>query len=329
MTQSFRNSLPIKQNGVALIMVILVVALAVTLATSIAKRQSESIRATSAYFDRQQAYYYARGGEEWARQILFRDHEERPNWDGPSDLWMSPELVYEIPEGSIALWIEDQERYVNLNQWSGGASSGMVVDPRLLSVQIGLDPLWIDELIDFTDLDQEPGALGAEDYYYLGLEQPYRTSGQKLAHVSELRLMKSMTPEAFARLSSILVTLPAGALPLNVNTMGIETILLLAPEMNPEAAESVASTRLQQGGFESVQQFLALPEFAGIEISKFPLDVQSSFFKVRIRVEYFEQIFFLASLLFRDSVSGEISVLHRSLNEPFIMPEPLPNEDDS
>ena len=317
-----------RSQGVALIMVLLVVALAVALATSIASRQSEAIRSTSGHFNRQQAYYYARGGEEWARQLLVRDHEVRPNWDGPTDAWMSPELNYEIADGSIVLLIEDQERYLNVNQWAGGLQITGAADASLFSAQMGLDPLWFDELIDFTDLDQEPQALGAEDYYYLGLEQPYRTSSQRLVHPSELRLLKSMTSEAYARLKTSLVALPAGALPMNVNTMPASSIRLLAPELTMEAAESVVLTRFQQEGFESVQAFLALPEFAGLDIAKFPLGVQSSFFKVRIRVAFLDQVFFLSSLLYREPATGQVTLLHRALNETFVMPEVPRDEDD-
>ena len=45
------------------------------------------------------------------------------------------------------------ERFLNINQWTGSASQA---DASLLSAQLGLDPLWIDELIDFTDIDQTP-----------------------------------------------------------------------------------------------------------------------------------------------------------------------------
>ena len=48
-TKSFRGHSA--QRGVARIMVLLVVALAVALSTSIAKRQSEAIRATSSHFN--------------------------------------------------------------------------------------------------------------------------------------------------------------------------------------------------------------------------------------------------------------------------------------
>ena len=68
---------------------------------------------------------------------------------------MARDLVYEIEGGSITLWIEDQERFLNINQWTGSASQA---DASLLSAQLGLDPLWIDELIDFRTSIRPPTA---------------------------------------------------------------------------------------------------------------------------------------------------------------------------
>ena len=116
---------------------------------------------------------------------------------------------------------------------------------------------------------------------------------------------------------------------MNVNTMPPSSIMLIAPEITPEVAEAVALTRDEQDGFDSVQAFLALPEFAGLNLSSLPLGVQSSFFKARVRVDFLDQVVFLATLLYREPSSGEISVLHRSLNEPFALPEPSVEEEDA
>jgi hypothetical protein len=49
---------------------------------------------------------------------------------------------------------------------------------------------------------------------------------------------------------------------------------------------------------------------------------------VRVRVDFLDQVVFLAALLYREPSSGKISVLHRSLNEPFALPEPSVEEED-
>ena len=67
-----------------------------------------------------------------------------------------------------------------------------------------------------------------------------------------------MTQEAYSRLSSSVVALPTGMNPLNVNTMPPSSIMLIAPEITPEAAEAVALSRDEQDGFDTVQAFLAL-----------------------------------------------------------------------
>ena len=53
-----------RQQGVALMIVLLVVTIATVLSVSIAKNQHRAISSATRYFDRAQAYYYATGGEE-------------------------------------------------------------------------------------------------------------------------------------------------------------------------------------------------------------------------------------------------------------------------
>ena len=103
--------------------------------------------------------------------------------------------------------------------------------------------------------------------------------------------------------------------------------MLIAPEITLEAAEAVALLRDEQDGFDTIQAFLALPEFAGLNLGSFPLGVQSSFLKCE-----FAWIFLTKSFSWRpcyiENLHREISVLHRSLNEPFALPEPSVEEED-
>ena len=65
---------PIQRNrGVALVSVLLIVALATTLAHQMATRHTLNIAQSRLLIDGSQARQYARGGEEYARQILYAD----------------------------------------------------------------------------------------------------------------------------------------------------------------------------------------------------------------------------------------------------------------
>ena len=67
--------------GVALVSMLLLVALATVLASSIVQEQQLVIRAAGTHLDRGQAKQYALGGEELARQILYQDYLNAPEKD--------------------------------------------------------------------------------------------------------------------------------------------------------------------------------------------------------------------------------------------------------
>ena len=65
-----------RQRGIALITVLLVFALAAIIASDVASRIYRDIRKTSNLINSKQAYHYALAGEQFARQILFRDYRD-------------------------------------------------------------------------------------------------------------------------------------------------------------------------------------------------------------------------------------------------------------
>ena len=106
-----------RQQGVALMIVLLVVTIATVLSVSIAKNQHRAISSATRYFDRAQAYYYASGGEEYARQLLARDFKERPEQDDLSEAWAATDLVFEFESGEVDIVIQDLQSVFNLNDF--------------------------------------------------------------------------------------------------------------------------------------------------------------------------------------------------------------------
>ncbi|MDC3330635.1 type II secretion system minor pseudopilin GspK [Pseudomonadales bacterium] len=309
-----------RQQGVALMIVLLVVTIATVLSVSIAKNQHRAISSATRYFDRAQAYYYATGGEEYARQLLARDFKERPEQDDLSEVWAATDLAFEFESGEVDIVIQDLQSVFNLNDFISSNEGNSLIAEKLslLSSQIGLNPSWMDELLDFSDIDGEVRPGGAEDYYYLGLERPYRTSGQPLQDLSEIRLLRTMTDEAYGRLSEVMTVLPTAGGALNVNTAPPMVLQTLATDLNLESATSLVESRLRLDGFESVEQFLQQPELAGLAVKSGGLGVQSSFFKVNTRARFGSQIVFLTSFVFRNATTGKMTVYQRKNNERFI-----------
>ncbi|WP_054113690.1 type II secretion system minor pseudopilin GspK [Marinagarivorans algicola] len=80
----------------------------------------------------------------------------------------------------------------------------------------------VNALIDWMDGDHEPKNGGAEQSYYSGLEVPIVVSNAPMTTISELSLVKGITPEIYERLLPNVIALPTSekspAYP-NINTM--------------------------------------------------------------------------------------------------------------
>jgi general secretion pathway protein K len=304
------------QGGVAIISVILIVVVATVLGVEMITDQSYAISRLTSIANTQQAQQYALGGEELARQILHQDFVDSPGKDDLTEVWASNELNYEFDNGEISLQIEDLQGRLNVNALAGANESG-VTRTRLINLVAlhGIDIMYVDRMLDWIDLDNSKSEIGAEDWDYLGLDRPYRTAGQKMADISELRLLLDMTPETFDQLSPYLATLPAENVPLNVNTASVEVIKSLAPEVSIESAQGIVQLREQNGGYESVEQFLQDPSFAGLNINASGLGVQSMFFQVNVRARYLDRYTYLTSVVQRDSEDGSMRVIYRDLSK--------------
>jgi general secretion pathway protein K len=96
--------------------------------------------------------------------------------------------------GTFSVKIRDLERKVNLN----------LVDPGLIQqalIVMGVDaaelPTISDSILDWMDKDDDPHLNGAESSYYLGLKPAYVAKDGPFDDVSELLLVKGITPAMY------------------------------------------------------------------------------------------------------------------------------------
>ncbi len=303
-----------RSKGVALISVLLVVAVLTSLMYHLTSRHALSLAQAQNALGFDQAMAYALGGEALARQVLFQDRTETgPEIDSLEEDWAQAFPPFELDEqGFIEIQARDLNGCFNLNALAG-EEPGPNLD-RFKALLRGLDipePV-ADETRDWIDADQSVLGFGAEDNDYLGLQPAYRTSGQPLAHVSELRLMRSMAAEHLQRLRPHVCVLPNDALKLNVNTATSHALAALAPELN--ASELSMLT-------ESPRTFANLDEFtkvaAGFEPVMAHLGVTSEYFEVQVRVTVGAGTAMLTSVLHRDPDSSAITLISRDLGRDF------------
>lgn len=303
------------QRGVALVTALLVVALAATAAAAMAVRQQIDIRRTANLIEYDQAYLYLLGMEDWAGQILRRDAKESTT-DHLGEAWATELPPIPVEGGQLAGRMEDMQGRFNLNTLvkGDGTPDPIAVERfRRLLAALGLDPEITEAVVDWIDAGDEPRLGGAEEVEYLGLDPPYRTANGPLASISELRLVKGVSAEVYARLAPYVSALPAAA-GLNVNTVAAdkpELIMALADGIERVEAEQAIAGRGDEG-YKDVATFLQHPAFAGKNLSQQGLTVNSGYFMVTSQIQAGRSVFTTFTLLERVSGSGASRTVMRT-----------------
>ncbi len=307
-----------RQNGVALIMVLLAMALVVMLATGMTQKQSIRVFKAGHYLAQQQGHSIALGAEEFARRILIRDFEQDREdglmVDSPDEFWAMYAAILPLDTNGVAeVQIDDLSGRINLNDLvSANGQLDTMTRDRLIRLfrALGITTVSVDALIDWIDADDQTiSAYGAEDGQYLMAEQPYRAANQPFLSITELRLIEGMTEEIYVALRPHVIALPVSGIGINVNTATGPVLMSLHDEVTEAQAASILAQREEQR-FENLQDFLALQEFAGMGLKAAGLSLQSRFFEVVSRITYDDRVVTMVSTVFRNP-EGEVRTVHR------------------
>lgn len=105
----------IRQRGVALITVMLIVALASIIAAQMTTRlQTQMQRSTNISFN-QQAYWYALGAEAFTKRVLIKAFKDEPDITHLEQIWATEGSNYPVDFGEISGEITDLQSCLNLN----------------------------------------------------------------------------------------------------------------------------------------------------------------------------------------------------------------------
>lgn len=317
-----------RQAGVALLTVLLIVFLASLTATSLAALQQFAIRRHTLLQHQQQARLYALGAEQWAAAILERDKDKARDHLGEE--WAAGSLSRPVEGGFVSGRIQDLQGCFNLNNLlqsnlpnaaEGDGRSRAAVDSkwlgalqRLLAI-LELDPGIAQAIADWIDPDQEPlFPDGAEDSEYTQRSPPYITANRPLLSVSELRSIKGIDPESYAKLAPYVCALPPGT-PVNVNTASPLVLAALDGQLDPNRLGTLIEERPAQG-YRSLEEFLEAAQLNPNASLRQQLDLKSRYFLVSIEAQVGEARARLSSLLERGD-QGNSRILLRSFGNDY------------
>jgi general secretion pathway protein K len=288
-----------KQAGVALLAAILLLVTATAIIVSITHEQAFAIRKTSRIHLADRARLYALGLEDWA-QIYLKNDRQDSEVDHLGEDWAVGVPGLPIEGGFLSGYMEDEQSRLNIN---GLLNSEVSVNRFVrLCNNLEVDPSFIPALMDWIDVDFDVRYPdGAEEHY-----ENYRVANRPMVDISELLLVKNVTPEIYNRLKPYITVLPVTT-NINVNTMSEAVFMSLGENLK---AKDLVDAR-EEEEFSSVQDFidrLQLPlEVAG-------LSTNTDYFRAHGQVTQGDLVLSLDSLLHRDA-NGNTSVISRTLGQ--------------
>ncbi len=179
------------QQGIALITILVMVALATILAATIAKKQSNTAENTAYLIRQDQSLLYAKSAEAFFSELLVQDAQDSAQVDHLGETWAKPMPTFPVEDGYISGELQDESGKFNLNNLvkaDGTPDENVQKWFEKLLVRVGLPAELSQAVIDWQDPDDQPtGAMGAESSYYQGLQPPYLAPNTQFHSIEELK----------------------------------------------------------------------------------------------------------------------------------------------
>lgn len=194
------------EKGIALIMVLWVMAILSVVALEFSFAMRTEITVTKNHKEDLQRYTMAEGGVQRAITELIYKHDARlqqvkktlalEEIPPEQQEWIADGRSYTLPfdQGTCEVRIMNEAGKININ---------IVSEPLLRKVigQLALEgetkDVVVDSILDWRDPNDFYRANGAENDYYLSLEEPYYCKNGNLDSVEELLLVKGVTPDLY------------------------------------------------------------------------------------------------------------------------------------
>lgn len=325
-------------QGVALITVMLVVALAAILATQMTARLQLQLQRTANIEENQQAYWFAMGAEAFAKRVLIMSFDGQDNVTHLGQLWAQGENSYPVDYGNITGEITDLQSCFNLNALRSEKSTSPSPSPTaseklaaqalerlILAINIdNVDSFQAKDMVDaLTDWVDDNGLVtnngGAEDSEYSSKEYPYLPANNYLGSVNELRVVEHFTLAVIDKLKPYVCVIPNVNLhKINVNTIKAEHVEILAAvlDVDKSVAEEIISNRGDEG-YEKIEDVFISPQLNKLsknkkEQLKEQLGIDSQYFKLKTKTTFNNSYFFLSSIM-KIEDNNQINIISRTI----------------
>jgi len=195
-------------HGIALFMTLWILVLLSVIVGEFCFFMGTEVKMTTNFKEQTEAYYIAHAGVQKAIEALINGKingflgsvYERDG--GPAameeelNMWRINVLLPPVPfaRGSFQVWLDNESGKIDLNS----------ADTKILQMILNgfelddtIKEIIIDSILDWRDKDSLHHLNGAEDDYYLSLENPYECKDDDFDSIDELLLVKGVTKELF------------------------------------------------------------------------------------------------------------------------------------
>jgi general secretion pathway protein K len=198
------------RSGIALIVVMIAIVVFSILAAAFAFSMKVETRLAQKADNEQQLLWLGRSGVEYARWILSQEASiPSEPYDSLNQIWAggpggpgetNSVLAgisldnFPVGDGTISIKITDLERKANIN-----TASAQMLQQTLTLMGADADSISVvsDSIQDWRSPPAPPRVAGAENDYYQSLSPPYYAKNAPIDDLSELLLVKGVTPEMY------------------------------------------------------------------------------------------------------------------------------------
>ncbi|OTG66266.1 general secretion pathway protein GspK [Acinetobacter sp. ANC 4470] len=283
-----------QQEGIALITILVMVALATILAATIAKRQVNTAENTAYLMRQNQSLLYAKSAEAFFSELLVDDANNAGAVDHLQENWAKPMPAFPVDDGFVSGSLQDESGKFNLNSLvndEGVANPQAKLWFEKLLLRVGLPEKLSEAVIDWQDVDNEIiGGMGAENSYYQGLPQGYLAANSKFHSVEELKLVRGFEDQKYLQIVDYVSALPTSDSKVNVNTAPAMLLASLDPKLDIKAVEQALQKRQANlEHFSNINDLWTIEPFKQVnpdvqsQVNEL-LGVQSNYFKAKIEV---------------------------------------------
>jgi general secretion pathway protein K len=173
-------------------------------------------------------------------------HPETNKFDALTELWAQPMPPYPVGEGLVSIEIKDEAGKINVNRLGDKTSSSGTAEMlkrllRVLEIEPGQSVPIVDAIKNWVD--PEPLNICDEDVYYQRLDPPYRCKKAPMDTLSELLLVKGVTPEIYRKIRPYLTTVSMSHHPININTADLPVLQALSDDITSDTAICIQTGR--------------------------------------------------------------------------------------